>query len=158
MHPSFPKKPSLLVKVFTLILGINLFFFRVLDLLSPIRFSKYTRFFLKLVGSSGFEPPTLRLSGARSNHLSYEPLHPVFRALFLFPESPLSFQFSPSHFLYLDVQALCLYFLKGLPAVLTAGGDDGARTREPPACKAGALPTELHPHFISCCLSKNLKN
>ena len=30
-----------------------------------------------LVGSSGFEPPTLRLSGARSNHLSYEPLHPL---------------------------------------------------------------------------------
>ena len=27
-----------------------------------------------LVGSSGFEPPTLRLSGARSNHLSYEPV------------------------------------------------------------------------------------
>ena len=27
-----------------------------------------------LVGSSGFEPPTLRLSGARSNHLSYEPI------------------------------------------------------------------------------------
>ena len=26
-----------------------------------------------LVGSSGFEPPTLRLSGVRSNHLSYEP-------------------------------------------------------------------------------------
>ena len=26
-----------------------------------------------LVGSSGLEPPTLRLSGARSNHLSYEP-------------------------------------------------------------------------------------
>ena len=29
-----------------------------------------------LVGSSGFEPPTLRLSGARSNHLSYEPVFP----------------------------------------------------------------------------------
>ena len=27
-----------------------------------------------LVGSSGLEPPTLRLSGARSNHLSYEPV------------------------------------------------------------------------------------
>ena len=26
-----------------------------------------------LVGSSGLEPPTSRLSGARSNHLSYEP-------------------------------------------------------------------------------------
>ena len=29
---------------------------------------------VKMVGSSGFEPPTLRLSGARSNHLSYEPV------------------------------------------------------------------------------------
>ena len=31
-----------------------------------------------LVGSSGLEPPTSRLSGVRSNHLSYEPLfaHP----------------------------------------------------------------------------------
>ena len=28
----------------------------------------------KLVGSSGFEPPTSRLSGARSNQLSYEPM------------------------------------------------------------------------------------
>ena len=27
-----------------------------------------------LVGSSGLEPPTLRLSGVRSNHLSYEPM------------------------------------------------------------------------------------
>ena len=27
----------------------------------------------RLVGSSGLEPPTSRLSGARSNHLSYEP-------------------------------------------------------------------------------------
>ena len=28
----------------------------------------------KLVGSSGLEPPTSRLSGARSNQLSYEPM------------------------------------------------------------------------------------
>jgi hypothetical protein len=27
-----------------------------------------------VVGSSGLEPPTLRLSGARSNRLSYEPM------------------------------------------------------------------------------------
>ena len=35
----------------------------------------------RLVGSSGLEPPTSRLSGARSNHLSYEPIQfvqPVF--------------------------------------------------------------------------------
>ena len=34
-----------------------------------MQFSRYT-----LVGSSGLEPPTSRLSGARSNHLSYEPI------------------------------------------------------------------------------------
>ena len=28
----------------------------------------------QLVGSSGLEPPTSRLSGVRSNHLSYEPM------------------------------------------------------------------------------------
>ena len=28
----------------------------------------------ELVGSSGLEPPTSRLSGVRSNHLSYEPI------------------------------------------------------------------------------------
>ena len=31
-------------------------------------------FALGLVGTSGLEPPTSRLSGARSNHLSYAPL------------------------------------------------------------------------------------
>ena len=30
--------------------------------------------FREVVGSSGLEPPTSRLSGARSNHLSYEPI------------------------------------------------------------------------------------
>ena len=30
--------------------------------------------FRKVVGSSGLEPPTSRLSGARSNRLSYEPI------------------------------------------------------------------------------------
>ena len=30
--------------------------------------------FVGMVGTSGLEPPTSRLSGARSNHLSYAPL------------------------------------------------------------------------------------
>ncbi len=33
------------------------------------------------MGSSGLEPPTSRLSGARSNRLSYEPIVPLFLAL-----------------------------------------------------------------------------
>ena len=44
-----------------------------------IQFSRYkSKLFNKLiaclVGSSGLEPPTSRLSGVRSNHLSYEPV------------------------------------------------------------------------------------
>ena len=33
--------------------------------------------FANLVGPSGLEPPTSRLSGVRSNHLSYEPIFVV---------------------------------------------------------------------------------
>ena len=35
----------------------------------------------KLVGTSGLEPPTSRLSGVRSNHLSYAPMYDIFRYL-----------------------------------------------------------------------------
>ena len=49
---------------------------RCLSLRSPSVPSSFFSFFLLLkflVGSSGLEPPTSRLSGVRSNHLSYEP-------------------------------------------------------------------------------------
>ena len=59
--------------------------------------------FLKVVGSSGLEPPTSRLSGARSNHLSYEPIK-------LLP-------------VYLFTLA---YFVTSV-----TGGDDGIRTHDP---------------------------
>ena len=36
------------------------------------------------VGLSGLEPPTSRLSGVRSNRLSYKPIFPAFR---LFPQA-----------------------------------------------------------------------
>ena len=66
-----------------------------------------------VVGSSGLEPPTSRLSGVRSNHLSYEPIG--------------------------------------------TGGDEENRTPDPPACKAGALPAELHPRAKSHECIKTLK-
>ena len=37
-------------------------------------FTLYAVFKVRLVGSSGLEPPTSRLSGVRSNQLSYEPI------------------------------------------------------------------------------------
>ena len=32
-----------------------------------------------MVGLGGLEPPTSRLSGVRSNHLSYKPIKPIDR-------------------------------------------------------------------------------
>ena len=62
------------------------------------------------MGTSGIEPPTSRLSGVRSNRLSYKP----------------------------SVVSDARKFLSGWRR-----RDSNSR---PPACKAGALPTELHPH------------
>ena len=70
----------------------------------------------ELVGLDGLEPSTSRLSGARSNHLSYRP------------------------------------FWTHLVSVRPSRRfPDWWRWREsnpwPPACRAGALPAELHPHI-----------
>ena len=66
-------------------------------------------FCVLLVGSNGLEPSTSRLSGARSSHLSYEPIVSRFR--FLCPRGTYSAFFC----------RLCLYL----------GGDDGIRTHDP---------------------------
>ena len=63
------------------------------------------------VGLSGLEPPTSRLSGVRSNRLSYKP----------------------------SVVSDARKFLSGWRR-----RDSNSR---PPACKAGALPTELYPRL-----------
>ena len=55
--------------------GIRLAEHRAKNACIQVSFPRSSAFPLNfLVGSSGFEPPTLRLSGARSNHLSYEPI------------------------------------------------------------------------------------
>ena len=64
------------------------------------------------IGLDGLEPSTSRLSGARSNHLSYRPL----------------------------------LFLSWFP-VLSIWWRWWESNPWPPACRAGALPAELHPHF-----------
>ena len=48
------------------------FFVRSTGLCARTRIKNFK--FAKLVGPSGLEPPTSRLSGVRSNHLSYEPI------------------------------------------------------------------------------------
>ena len=83
----------------------------------------------RVVGSSGLEPPTSRLSGARSNHLSYEPIK-LFRCISSL--SPIIYGF-------------CRWW---------RWWDSNPW---PPACRAGALPTELHPRVsLALILTWNL--
>ena len=80
-----------------------------------------------MVGSSGLEPPTSRLSGARSNHLSYEPMQ-------FFDVSRLSRLLFCLSFAYttLGWQALDLWYRYAMIGSGTAGGgDDGIRTHDP---------------------------
>ena len=63
---------------------VSLCFHRLTAALASLR--PFARAGSALVGSSGLEPPTSRLSGARSNQLSYEPIcmvcsHSSFAAL-----------------------------------------------------------------------------
>ena len=67
-----------------------------------------------LVGLSGLEPPTSRLSGARSNLLSYKPMLVVIR--------------------FHQVPKRDLQFAERIAIAcgrLSAGGDDGIRTHDP---------------------------
>ena len=70
-----------------------------------------------LVGSSGLEPPTSRLSGVRSNHLSYEPVSWSFDFL---PSSPPCLQ--------LFFSCFCVANWVSSPST---GGDKRDRTADP---------------------------
>ena len=96
-----------------------------------------------LVGPSGLEPPTSCLSGTRSNLLSYEPmwlvwcfLHTWRKVLFITP--------FPSWYL-LSFQSAVIRYLAARTPGWWRWWDSNPW---PPACRAGALPTELHPHKI----------
>ena len=78
--------------------------------------------FPALVGLSGLEPPTSRLSGVRSNRLSYKPIS------WIRGGCP-----APCTLILLDI--------------LLSWWRWTGSNRWPPACKAGALPAELHPHI-----------
>ena len=87
-YPTFYRKTYTNLLIFVLFvcsffLLFNLFFFYSV-------FNDQSKFFqpyrVGLVGTSGLEPPTSRLSGARSNHLSYAPL---WLLRYFFPQVPL---------------------------------------------------------------------
>ena len=125
--------PNLERPILISLLKCVLFYLFVSTQLYFIRFSMNT-FSLgsllpwKLVGSSGLEPPTSRLSGARSNHLSYEPIKLFGVSL----HSRLFRQF------------------------LLTGGDDGIRTHDP--LLAGQVLSQLsYTPISSGFLSRSLK-
>ena len=86
-----------------------------------------------LVGSSGFEPPTLRLSGARSNHLSYEP---ILMSRFLMSRSSFLQTLCVSPAIFSLGISLCVDWhfeycvvIRVLPFICHFGGDEGNRSR-----------------------------
>ena len=61
-----------------LLINTSYLYFIFIGYLFCMRFSRYVtglQIFLRPMGLSGLEPPTSRLSGVRSNQLSYKPLH-----------------------------------------------------------------------------------
>ena len=88
-----------------------------------------------LVGSSGLEPPTSRVSGARSNHLSYEPIqfssvylvsfsHPILSSICL--RKLFAYTTTVWHIFVLSLLQPWQY-CRAVPT----GGDDGNRTHDP---------------------------
>ena len=68
--------PLRLLKTFCfLCLYRSLFYLAFVFLLFSFQGTSLCQGLKPLVGSSGLEPPTSRLSGVRSNHLSYEPIY-----------------------------------------------------------------------------------
>ena len=102
-----------------------------------------------LVGSNGLEPSTSRLSGVRSNHLSYEPISVAVRCAI-----------RPNHLWLRSVpfRDYCLPFRSDCNATWLGASPWWRRTESncrPPACKAGALPAELRPHIRFVPLGKS---
>ena len=117
----------------------------------------------RLVGLDGLEPSTSRLSGVRSSHLSYRP---VFLRYFsssislLLLSSPLAVlsNRSAGFRTFNSTSSSCWSSLGHTASAISLYGNavdrNWWRWRDsnpwPPACRAGALPTELHPHIWVC--------
>ena len=118
-----------------------------------------------VVGLDGLEPSTSRLSGARSSHLSYRPVFLIW--LYGSPSVTDSVRRALSSFLMKGIEPLtrqsrvvrflATFSFSNFALHRLRCWRNWWRWREsnpwPPACRAGALPAELHPHFIGFVLS-----
>ena len=107
---------------------------------NDICFADFFKQSLKMVGPSGLEPPTSCLSGTRSNHLSYEP---IFKHFFL------KDRFLSDELLWsVMIASQVISSLREGWTLLSSWWRWWDSNPWPPACRAGALPAELHPHIL----------
>ena len=78
-YPFFKVLPFLNWISYNFLFVVSLFNFQ-----RPLHSSAFEASEWYLVGTNGLEPSTSRLSGVRSNHLSYAPIFTLFCALFCF--------------------------------------------------------------------------
>ena len=115
-----------------LLLGISVqLYHREWTLDSPLYFPEWWMRACPLVGLDGLEPSTSRLSGARSNHLSYKPLLCVDSSHLPYP-CCLSSVRSLGFFRHREwISEFPLNFPELGRRTLSGGGDDGIRTHDP---------------------------
>ena len=122
----------------------------------------------RVVGLDGLEPSTSRLSGVRSNHLSYKPLFHSFGigSDIIGDDGVLN---QNLHSVQIRKTLFCFHGFS-LPCFSISKIQGASRLRFwkwwrwwgsnpwPPACRAGALPAELHPRFrVAFAFSKTSK-
>ena len=102
-----------------------------------------------VVGLDGLEPSTSRLSGARSSHLSYRPVYSkaysVRSTVLLWWDSNLILERSSRDRFRLTISD-SKFRSTPLAVLIEIWWRWWDSNPWPPACRAGALPTELHPH------------
>ena len=102
-----------------------------------------------LVGPSGLEPPTSCLSGTRSNLLSYDPMWYLAEVVLITWLTLWWRWWDSNSFATQTCTHRKRCWTRGFSPIILPWWRWWDSNPWPPACRAGALPAELHPHLLN---------